>query len=168
MKKDVRLFNVILPIWIIWLFPPILLVCIVANTIIDFVVTYVCLKHQKISDPFQKAKKVLFKVVCFGFLADFIGAAILIAITYLPIMLRLGQFSNDMMRAISYNPFENIWAFLLIALVIGIVAAIIYKFSMKYSLDKLDLALEEKKKVAAWLAIFTAPYTFLIPMAWFW
>ena len=50
MKQEVRLYNVIFPIWLIWLFPQLLLFVIPGNLLIDCAVlllTLLALKHQR-------------------------------------------------------------------------------------------------------------------------
>lgn len=37
-KKEIRLYNVILPIWMLWIVPPLWLIILPANFIIDFTV----------------------------------------------------------------------------------------------------------------------------------
>ena len=48
MKKQVRLYNVLFPIWILWLFPQVLVLVIPGNLAIDCLVlllTLLALKH---------------------------------------------------------------------------------------------------------------------------
>ena len=73
MKKEVRLYNVIFPIWLIWLFPQLLLFVIPGNLLIDCAVlllTLLALKHQRK----REVMKVLWwKFWLLGFTADLIG-----------------------------------------------------------------------------------------------
>ncbi len=171
MKKEYRLYNMILPIWLLWLFPPILLICIILNTIIDFLVVFFTMKKIKRENPFKEAKSVLLRVVSIGFLSDFIGVAFLVGFIYLDMMLRskfnifiLERAMEGLMNDISTS-ILSIFIMLVAILIAGI---FIYQLNMKYGLEKSEIPLEEKKIMAKYLAIITAPYTFLIPTHWWW
>ena len=44
MNKEVRLYNVILPIWILWLFPQLFIIVAPANLLVDCLVLTAALK----------------------------------------------------------------------------------------------------------------------------
>ena len=52
-KKEIRLYNVILPIWMLWIVPPLWLIILPANFIIDFTVFYFTLKFMKLDNRFE-------------------------------------------------------------------------------------------------------------------
>ncbi len=158
MKKNIKLYNIILPIWIIWIFPPLLFICIVLNSIVDYFVTYISMKKRGIKDAKAITKKIIFKVVTFGFLADFAGAIALIGITAI---------SNDkVVEGIMMNPFKNALSLLAYIPALVIAGVVIYWLNYKISFKNIDIDDKHKKLVSLYLAIFTAPYTFLIPTEW--
>ena len=61
------------------------------------------------------------------------------------------------------SPFENIYAFLLVAIAVIIARLCIYYLNLKNSFSKIDLEAKDKKKLAFYMAIFTAPYFFFVP-----
>ncbi len=156
--KNIKLYNVILPIWLIWIFPPIIFIFIVLNTIIDFLVTFISMKKLGIKDAKKKTMKLLLRVVTFGFLADFVGAALLTVVGAI--------FTDTSIDNIFMNPFNSVASFLIVALAIIVAAFLIYILNYTFSFNKVDMNDKHKKKLALYLAIFTAPYTFLIPTLW--
>ena len=67
---------------------------------------------------------------------------------------------TNISSAVSYNPFESIYAVLWVSVCVIIAAFFIYLFNYKFCLKKSNLDNEQKKKLALSLAIFTAPYLF--------
>lgn len=169
-NKDVKLYNVIFPIWMIWLFPITWIVVLPANFIIDMIVVILTLKVLKVKDIKAVTKSVILKVWIFGFLADFIG-------TFLMLISNLIDFDynspigewwyNNITNAVSYNPYSSIWALLWVIMCVLTSAILIYLFNYKVVLKKSSLDEGQKKRLALSLAIFTAPYTFLLPTRWF-
>ncbi len=157
--KSTKLYNVILPIWLLWIFPPIIFVVIIANTIIDLAVAFLSMKSLKITEAFKKAKKCLLKIVLIGFFSDFIGALFL--------FLTISLSNSPFVESAAWNPFANITSILVTLVAIVIAAILIYFLNYILSFNKVDIADKDKKKIALYLAIFTAPYTFLIPTMWF-
>lgn len=169
-KTDVKLYNMIFPIWLLWLIPITWIVILPGNFIIDLLVLVLTMKYLKIQDIKMSAKSVIFKVWIFGFIADFMGMALMILAAGLP-------FSNEtafekwwyhnITNSVSFNPFENIYALLYVTICVILTAAFIYLFNYKFCLKKLNLSKEQKQKIALSLAIFTAPYLFYLPTDWF-
>ncbi len=167
MKKNISLYNMILPVWIVWLFPPIILLCIVLNTLIDFLVVYLSARAMKIESRKELIKKSLLGVVLRGFGADLIGVFVLLLMTLLSDYLDDISYFDDMGRAIAMNPFSNILALIVVVVAVLISGYFIYLFNYTFSFKKLDyLSNSQRKKLALYLALFTMPYTFLIPTAW--
>ena len=81
--KNLKLYNVFFPVWLLILIPFTWVIAIPVNFIVDSLVIFISLKFLKIEEAFQKYKKVIFKVFIFGFLSDFIGSVFLILVTYL-------------------------------------------------------------------------------------
>jgi len=148
-SNGIKLYNILLPIWLLWLVPITWLIILPGNAIIDFLVTMLAMKFTGCANPARKARTVLLRVWLLGFLADFIGVVFMML--------------ND---TVAYNPFENVFACLWVAGCILISAVCIYFFNSKFALKKANLQPEQLKKVALALAVFTAPYLFFIPTSW--
>lgn len=77
MKKDMKLYNVIFPIWMLFFLPPVRLVILPANFVIDSLVFRLAAKVSKLQGIASLYKKSILKIWGFGFLADIIGAGFL-------------------------------------------------------------------------------------------
>lgn len=169
-NNNIKLYNLIFPIWLLWLIPITWIVVLPANFLIDLIVVVLIMKYLKVSDIKIKAKSVIFKVWIFGFIADFIGTAamFLANIINFNYETELGKWWYiNISSAVSYNPFESIYALLWVTVCMIITSFFIYLFNYKFCLKKSNLDSKQKKKLALSLAIFTAPYLFYIPTAWF-
>ncbi|MFA5658677.1 MAG: hypothetical protein WC900_05275 [Oscillospiraceae bacterium] len=168
MKKQTRFYNVIFPIWFLIFIPVTWLVIIPANFLIDTVVLlisliFVCRDTRSIKEIYKKS---IIKICIIGFLCDAAGAGLLALSQFV-----LGDFldgiSAGAANAIAYNPFDNMLALAIIILAVIISAALIYFVNIRFSFNKTNLRNHEKKSLAIKLAIFTAPYTFLVPYSFF-
>ena len=170
MNKKVKLYNLIFPIWLLWLVPITWIVVLPANYLIDWLVVVLTMKCLRISDIKQKARAVIWKVWIMGFVADFIG-------TFAMFMSNLIEFDGEtewgawwtenIVNAVSYNPFHSPFAFLWVSVCIGLTGFFIYLFNVKWCLKKAEISDGERKKVALSLSVFTAPYLFYLPTEWF-
>lgn len=145
-KKQIRLYNVLFPAWMFTLLPPMWLVVIPGNFIIDSAVLLISLWALKIADKSKWYKKHILKIFVFGFLADIIGSAFL--------LLLLAIFGDVI--------FDFEFLFTLLATVVS--ALLIYVFNYFFTFKKVDRQI--RVKLSLIFAITTAPYTFLIPTAW--
>lgn len=159
-KKDIKLYNIIFPIWLLWLMPVAWIVVLPGNFIVDLLVIGLTMRYLKITDIKRRAKSVILKVWIFGFLADFIGTATM----FLSI---LASESADSLTAVAYDPFDNFISFCWTAACVLLSAVCIYLFNYHYCLNRADLAGPEKKRLALSLAVFTAPYLFFLPTSLF-
>ena len=169
-KKSIKLYNVIFPIWLLCLIPMTWLVVLPANFLIDLLVVVLTMKYLKVKEIKLNAKSVILKVWIFGFISDFIGTASMFIANVIDFNYEtpLGKWwYNNFTNAVSYNPFESIYAILWVTTCVIITSFFIYLFNYKFCLKKSTLDSEQKKKVALSLAIFTAPYLFYLPTAWF-
>ncbi len=154
MKKnsDVKLYNILLPIWLLWLAPITWLVILPGNFIIDLLVIVVTMKALRLEHVKENAKKSILYVWIFGFLADFIGVAAML----------IGSMVEPS-GGVVFNPFESILSFLWVTGCVILSGVCIYFFNKKICLRKTELSDVEKKKLALSLAVFTAPYLFYLP-----
>ena len=164
--RQLRLYNLVFPIWLLWIFPLTWLIVLPANFLVDFAVIILTLMIMKVKTPFMHSKTIIFKTWIFGFIADFAGAAFML----LGVML-FPNYSNDFEKwwnhnicnPLSFNPFANIFSFLWTFAAVCISSVLIYVFNRKICLKKSELDDKVKKKLSLVLAIITAPFLFLLP-----
>lgn len=73
MQKGVKLYNIIFPIWLLWILPVTWVVVLPANFLIDLLVVVITMKFLDVSEIKTKIRGTIWKVWIMGFVADFIG-----------------------------------------------------------------------------------------------
>lgn len=165
-KGSVTLYNMIFPTWMLLLVPVVWIIVIPANFVIDSIVVLITLMIQKQTKIFKIYASSILKIWVFGFAADIIGSIFLYAIYY--ILEKIPNRSvSSFLSELSYTPFDNISALIIVLIAIALSGYLIFLFNYKISFKKLDIQASQKKYLALSLAIFTAPYTFLIQSNWF-
>ena len=166
--KSIKLYNVIFPIWLLMFFPPVILLTLAGNFIIDSLVVagcYYAFKLAQVQDSLKQFyRSSIIRVWLFGFLADFAGAVILFALG------TIGDFWGmpyDIYTAISYDPFGHPVAVVVIVFAMLVSGALIFVFNDKVVFSKLIEEKGTRLKVALAIAIVTMPWTFLLPTKWF-
>lgn len=173
-KGEVRLYNMILPPFMLMMVSPFFwLISLAGNFIIDSVMVIIIslIMFRKISGEFYK--KSILKVWLLGFASDFIG------VKYLFFIGQVGYLSDaydyqkedNIIRkylaganmAVNHSDTSSFWA--VVFLVSGILVASICIFIFNYfiSLRKTDLTKKQKLFSSIMLAVCTAPYTLLLP-----
>ena len=166
-NSDKRLYNVIFPIWLLVFFPSYLwLILIPVNYLIDRIVLRWSLGDM--SDKNLFCRKNTWKICLAGFLGDFVGSIALFFASQLLSGLGGKRFSFLQMagEGIMFDPFTNVLSFLIVAAGIALSAVCIYNLD-KRILGKTEREPEQVKRAAFRLALFTAPYLYLIPSRWF-
>ena len=167
MRRYVTFYNLIFPFWLILYFPPVILLTIIGNYIIDSLVLLGCYKVYGLKDKDINLKlfykEHIFSVVVYGFLADLIGVALLLLCTWFDVF----ALSNEIVSAISYNAFSHPVAFIIVLLATLISFVFIFVFNYKKVLKDSILDKVIRFKIAISIAIVTIPWTFFIPMEWF-
>lgn len=165
-SKKITLYNMMLPLWLLWLVPPAWLIIIPLTFITDSAVFIIALKIMKIGEIKQKYKKAILKIWLLGFVADIPGMIIMLASMLVPYSETgfLKWWYENMTNSVSLNPFGNIFAFLYVLIAVGVSFALIYVFNRKIALKKLDLDEKAAKRLALAMAAFTAPWAFLFPI----
>ena len=158
MKKDnsIRLYNIMFPIWFLFFFPLLWLVMLPVNFGVDSLVLMLSAKKQQVEDRKQLWKKHILAVWGIGFLSDILGAALLIPIYLLLVETPLvDTFMNPV-----FFPGSVITA------IPGVILAgvLIYFLNKKLTFRKSTLDAAVIHKLCLHLALFTAPYTMLIPL----
>ncbi len=145
-KRDVKLYNVLFPFWMLLLFPQVWLIVLPGNFIIDSIVLIISMAVLKIVDKKQYYKRYILKVFGFGMLSDIIGAAYMLLMMT---VFELGNMGDELYLTVP-------------ALVIS--AALIFIFNYFVTFRKIDWSLRFKLSIV--FAVITAPYTFLVPSSW--
>jgi len=168
-KLHNQVYNVFFPVWLLFLFPPLILVSLLVNFLVDSAVIIFGLRRIGITDWKPIYKTTWWKVWLLGFLADIIGAVFLGLITLgvgslLPYpSVGLSRVLDDAFTAVMYNPFEHPLALLIVVLAIGLVGWLIYVFN-KRVFRRAGLEPDQVNRMARLLAFWTAPYFFLLPL----
>jgi hypothetical protein len=166
--RKITLYNVIFPIWFLLFLPPVIIITLIGNFIIDSLVIMACFFVFRLGNIQNNLKtfynKSILKVWIFGFLADIMGAAILFLAEISGDFLGL---PNELIAGINYDPFSHPASVAIIIFSMLISAVFIFVFNYKFTFKK---QIEDKKlrlKVAITIAIITMPWTFLLPTKWF-
>ena len=167
MKKEVRLYNVLFPVWFIWLFPQVFLIVAPANLLVDGLVLSLTLAALKHPAKWAALKALIWKFWVRGFLADFMGVLFLLPGVFLPVILPNVPAIKGMDAAMMGNPFLHPLAFLWMLASVGLAGVCIYFFDRRAMEEYPLLSPREKHIVALTMAIVTAPWLFFVPMYWY-
>ena len=160
--SEVRLYNMVMPLWMIAAFMPQLwLILLPLNWLIDFLVLWLTMKAMRFEHPAKLAGRHVWLTWIFGFAADLLGGILMIAPDWGSNIKKESVFYG-ITRVLS-NPFYDIWAFLWTTLGVVVTAVLIFIYNRYIVLRKADMTDVQKRKIALSLAIFTAPYLFYLP-----
>ncbi len=144
--KDVKLYNVLFPLWMLLLFPQVWLIVLPGNFIIDSLIFLISMSILKLKDKKQFYKKHIFKIFIFGMLSDFAGAIYMLVAM---IALQIGNMGDEL--------YLTLPALLLSAICI---------FVLNYFVTFKGMDKKKRLFLALTFTIATAPYTFLVPSSW--
>ncbi|MBR1841805.1 MAG: hypothetical protein IJ788_00835 [Oscillospiraceae bacterium] len=181
MKKDVRLYNVIFPWWLLpavgVFFSPLAgigLIALVAlvDWAFDTLVLWLSMKKRGIERRKEIYRAVWWKIWLIGFAADFVGVVFMTLVSALlscgySLQTPLGNLLGDSGNGIMYNAFRSPLSFLVVLIAVAIAGVIIYLADERVLSSAKGLKFREAEKIARALAIITAPWTFFIPTFWF-
>lgn len=142
-KSEVRLYNVLFPIWMLVLFPQTWLTVLPGNFAIDSLVLLLGMMLFGVSEKKPFYKRHILKIYLFGLLADFIGSAYMLL----------------MMVGFDVGSMGDEWYLTVPG--IAIAAVMIFVFNYFFTFKKEEKPL--RVRLALLFAVVTAPYTFLIP-----
>lgn len=162
MKKQIRLYNVILPIWLLLLFPQLLVFVVPGNLVVDCLVLLTALAALKHQGKAAVLKRLWWKFWLLGFAADAVGIAWMFLgwLLYLP----FGDRWTDTVGHISHNAFAHPAAFLWTLAGTALAGVCIYFFDKK-AMAKCELLTgREGHVIALTMAVVTAPWLFFVPV----
>ena len=165
MKRQTRLYNIILPIWLILAIPsPLWLAVLPGNLLVDCAVLFFTLLALKHTQKGAVVKQLWWKFWLLGFAADGVGVLWML-LGFLPFQNdALSPLWNDTLRYIMHNPFGHPAAFLWTLAGVALAGYCIYRFD-KWAMKNCVLLSEgERHKIALAMAIITAPWLFFIPI----
>ena len=165
MQKNLKLYNIFFPFRSLFLFPPFFLLSLPVNFLIDSVVFLLAAKTLKLQKLKSMYKKSIWKIRGFGFLADIIGAIFLFLSNYIKDRLEL---PDAFLVGVNYNPRGHRASLLWTIIALLISGFLIFYFNYRRSFSTTNLSDRDKRKLALRLAIFTAPYIFLVSLSRFW
>lgn len=145
MKKEVRLYNALFPLWMLMAFPIAWIAVIPANFVIDSLVLILLLFACRIEEKRRFYIGHILPVFFFGFLADMIASAGML----LAALLGVGRMGDEWYLTVP-----------------GLLAAAGLIFVFDYFICFRHADRPRRRVMAVTFAIATAPYTFLIPTTW--
>lgn len=159
MKKPLRLYNVMFPVYMLFLLTPMLapgvwLLVLLVNLAVDSVVLLLAARYCRCGPVTRVWRRSILRVWLFGFVADIAGAALITALFC------------ALDGLLGVHVLFCWYAELAIALPgVALAGWLIYIMDKKWAFQKAEVESESLRKLALALAIFTAPYTMLIPTA---
>lgn len=158
--KDFIVSNITYPTWFLLIYPKYLIITIPLIFVIVSVMLLISLLITKQGNILKSYSKSILRVFGITFLSYLIGSLFLIIVSFLPIS---SKWYEDVISSIMYNPFSNIFSFIVVAISILGSGILIYIFNTKIGLKKLELEDRSKKNIAILLGVLLAPYIFLYP-----
>ena len=164
MKKEVRLYNVLLPIWLLWILPQVWLLILPGNLLIDCLVLTVTLFVLKHPGKWAVVKQLWWKFWLLGFLADFIGVLWMLLALSIVSNAEAHSWWYESLSYAMYNPFGHPIAFFWTLAGVALAGYCIYHFDKRVMKNCILLSDAEKHKVALSMAVITAPWLFFVPI----
>jgi hypothetical protein len=167
MKKETRLYNILLPIWLLVLFPQTWLIVLPGNLAVDCLVLFLTLTALKHTGRGAVLKALWWKLWLLGFAADAVGVLWMV-LGLLPAWVgqALGRDISLWEKSLGYlahNPFLHPAAFLWTLAGVALAGVCIYFFDKRAMGPCPLLTHREKHITALTMAIVTAPWLFFLP-----
>lgn len=161
MKKDIPVYNVIFPAFMLYYgaaFLPVLAVVLFpANFIVDTLMLFLLFFLLKLPDKKRLYKAMIAKTWGLGFLADFIAS------------FAMSSFGAGLASAVpsfriySSTPWKEPGLLLFITAGVALAGVLIYVFQRKIVLKGIALEERQKHRLALGMAALTAPYLMYLP-----
>lgn len=165
-----KVYNLIFPIWFLKFIPPVIFVTLIGNFIIDSLIILIAFyvfqvfRHTQVPLRRFYGRSILL-VWGFGFLADIVGTLPPFVSYMMASTLSIPHY-EEILRSVGYNPFLNVWGFLILFFGIVIAGVLIYLLNDRITFRRLIQDRVVRAKVSATLAVVTAPWTLLLPTEW--
>ena len=155
---EVRYYNIIMPVWMLVLFPVTWIPVLAGNFVIDSLLLLLFLKIRKHDEIRTKWKRSILKVWLFGMLADIIGGGIIVltGIIAEEVSTQHSRFSECIFGHLWRHPGAA-------AVCVGCMllsSLLIYLFDSRISFKKAICDPRERKILALLFAVFTMPWLF--------
>lgn len=156
MRRDIKLYNLIFPMWGIYFFSLVFLyfyiLLLPANFIVDTVMLFLIFALLKLPGKKELYKESIWKAWGFGFLADILASGVLV-----------GVHMTGMLPFNPYLPISTVAAFVFTTGGVVMAGILIYFFHMKWVWKDVEIEEAQKRKIALGMAILTAPYMMYLP-----
>ena len=153
-KHGIRLYNVLFPAWMFYLFPSWLwLVILPANFVVDSLVLCLAMRRLGIAGQRELWRKSIIRIWAIGFLSDFLGALLTLGL-----MLLIDAFH------LSWDIYLFPGTTLLAIPGVILSGVLIYLLDRQYAFAKCLSDERQIHELSLALAFFTAPYAMLIPL----
>lgn len=161
--KETKIYNIIFPLWFVLFLPPVILITLMGNFIIDSLVILFCFYIYRLGRDGYKLgnfyKNNIVKVWLFGFLGDAIGAGALFLTQMITYAFNL---DSEWISAANFYPFENKMAVTIMIICILIAGVFIFLFNYLFIYKDINKK-KLKFKISLTIALITMPWTFLFP-----
>lgn len=152
-----KMYSLVLPIWLLLIANPLIwLMILPVNFLVYTLVLIIACSIFKIADIKKIYKRSIVKMLIYGVVADFAGGIILLGASKLN--------PDGLFTDIVYNPCGSWVTTIYIAICIILSAFLSYFFNYKITFKNTDIKEVQKKRLALFIAIFTAPYLFFYPV----
>lgn len=145
MKKDIKLYNVLFPLWMLLMFPVTWLIVLPGNFLIDSLVLYIFMRILKFSDKKKFYKESIVKVFLIGIFSDVIGSLYML----INVFLEVGNMADEWYITVP-----------------GVIISAVFIFVLNYFISFRNLDKRQRIILSLVFAVITAPYTFLVPSRW--
>lgn len=155
MKREVRLYNMMFPIWLLWMFPPAWLVILPGNLLFDGLVLFLSLTALHRADRKSRMRSLLLPFWVCGFMADFAGAA----------WMEAGRLVSGLSGGWTVYDVSHPAAFAWTLSAVAVSGVCIFAMDRAVLKGELSpLPERERRAVSLAMAVATAPWTFFIPL----
>jgi hypothetical protein len=150
-RKEPTLYNLIFPIWIGMFIPPLTLIPLLGNLLIDGSVIYFTLKRNGAVLDRRKLRKLILQAWVMGFVVDLLGVGLLFFLNF-KMYLNIDLF-------IIWNDPKSIVVLVFIVAFCGTLIFFVNRWLAKHA----GVNEETAFRVGLAMGLITAPYLFLFP-----
>lgn len=159
------MYNVMLPLWLLLLFPRLWGVSLLLSWVADIAVLSAAMKYYAVPELCRNVGRCILKVWICGLAADLAGVLLLLAGVVAPLrwMCDTSWWVTGVCVPMMNNPLSALPAFLYMTLCVGVTMAAIYLLDSRWVLRGVVEDESVRRRIARVMAVFTAPYLFYLP-----